>query len=50
MLKRGKITNTELTFKHKAATKVYAFVEDYEIQFGTPMRFLGMAVQTEFSC
>ena len=42
MLKKGKITNTELTFKHKAGDKVYDLSEEYESN-GT-MRFLGMAV------
>lgn len=42
MLKRGKITNAELTFKHKAGNKVYDLSEDYESN-GT-MRFMGLAV------
>lgn len=42
MLRKGKITNTELTFKHKAGDKVYDLSEEYESN-GT-MRFLGMAV------
>jgi hypothetical protein len=46
MLKKGKITNTELTFKHKAGNKVYDLSEKYESN-GT-MRFLGMAVILNF--
>lgn len=46
MLKKGKITNTELTFKHKAGNKVYDLSEEYESN-GT-MRFLGMAVILNF--
>ena len=42
MLRKGKITNTELTFKHKAGDKIYDLSEEYESN-GT-MRFLGMAV------
>ena len=42
MLRKGKITNTGLTFKHKAGDKVYDLSEEYESN-GT-MRFLGMAV------
>lgn len=42
MLRKGKITNTELTFKHKAGDNVYDLSEKYESN-GT-MRFLGMAV------
>lgn len=42
MLRKGKITNTELTFKHKAGDKVYDLSEEFESN-GT-MRFLGMAV------
>ena len=30
MLRKGKITNTELTFKHKAGDKVYDLSEEYE--------------------
>ena len=41
MLRKGKITNTELTFKHKVGDKVYDLSEEYESN-GT-MRFLGMA-------
>ena len=46
MLRRGKITNAELTFKHKAGEKVYDLSEEYESN-GT-MRFLGMAVILNF--
>lgn len=46
MLRKGKITNTELTFKHKAGEKVYDLSETYESN-GT-MRFLGMAVILNF--
>ena len=46
MLRRGKITHTELTFKHKAGDKVYNLSEEYESN-GT-MRFLGMAVILNF--
>ena len=46
MLRKGKITNTELTFKHKAGDKVYDLSEEYESN-GT-MRFLGMAVMLNF--
>ena len=46
MLKRGKITNSELTFKHKAGDKIYDLSEKYESN-GT-MRFLGMAVLLKF--
>ncbi|MGL5893587.1 MAG: AAA family ATPase [Bacteroidales bacterium] len=42
MLKRGKITNSELAFFHKAGNSLYELSEDYE-SAGT-MRFLGMAV------
>ena len=42
MLKKGKITNAELKFKHKAGDKIYDLTEEYESN-GT-MRFLGMAV------
>lgn len=42
MLRKGKIINTELTFKHKAGDNVYDLSEKYESN-GT-MRFLGMAV------
>ena len=46
MLRKGKIINTELTFKHKAGDKVYDLSEEYESN-GT-MRFLGMAVILNF--
>ena len=46
MLRRGKITHTELTFKHKAGDKVYDLSEEYESN-GT-MRFLGMAAILNF--
>ena len=46
MLRKGKITNTELTFKHKAGDKLYELSEEYESN-GT-MRFLGMAVILNF--
>jgi hypothetical protein len=46
MLRRGKIANTELTFKHKAGDRVYDLLEEYESN-GT-MRFLGMAVVLNF--
>ena len=46
MLKKGKITNTELTFTHKAGEKLYDLSEEYESN-GT-MRFLGMAVILNF--
>lgn len=46
MLRKGKITNMELTFKHKAGDKVYDLSEEYESN-GT-MRFLGMAVILNF--
>lgn len=46
MLRKGKITNTELTFKHNAGNKVYDLSEEYESN-GT-MRFLGMAVILNF--
>ena len=42
ILRKGKITNTELTFMHKVGDKVYDLSEEYESN-GT-MRFLGMAV------
>lgn len=42
MLKKGKITNTELTFTHRAGNSSYELSEEYESN-GT-MRFLGMAV------
>lgn len=46
MLKKGKITNTELTFNHKAGNGLYELSEEYESN-GT-MRFLGMAVILNF--
>lgn len=46
MLKKGKITNTELTFKHKVGDKMYDLSEEYESN-GT-IRFLGMAVILNF--
>ena len=46
MLRKGKITNTELTFKHKAGDNLYDLSEEYESN-GT-IRFLGMAVILNF--
>lgn len=46
MLKKGKITNTELTFTHKAGNDLYELSEEYESN-GT-MRFLCMAVILNF--
>lgn len=46
MLRKGTITNTELTFKHKVGDKLYDLSEEYESN-GT-MRFLGMAVILNF--
>ncbi len=46
MLKRGKITNAELTFKHKAGDGLYELSEEYESN-GT-MRFMGLAVILNF--
>ncbi|ADV45113.1 ATP/GTP-binding protein [Bacteroides helcogenes] len=46
MLKKGKITNAELTFKHKAGDSLYDLSEDYESN-GT-MRFMGLAVILNF--
>ena len=46
MLKKGKITNTELTFTHRAGNGSYELSEEYESN-GT-MRFLGMAVILNF--
>lgn len=46
MLRKGKITNEELTFKHKVGDKLYDLSEEYESN-GT-MRFLGMAVILNF--
>ncbi len=42
LLKRGKITNQELTFTHRAGDNLYDLSEEYESN-GT-MRFLGMSV------
>ena len=46
MLKKGKITNTKLSFKHKVGNNLYDLSEKYESN-GT-MRFLGMAVILNF--
>ena len=46
MLKKGKITNTELTFTHRVGNGSYELSEEYESN-GT-MRFLGMAVILNF--
>lgn len=46
LLKKGKITDSELTFKHKAGDSLYDLPEKYESN-GT-MRFLGMAVLLNF--
>ena len=46
MLRKGKITNTELTFKHKAGDSLYDLSEEYESN-GT-IRFWGMAVILNF--
>ncbi|WP_270585934.1 AAA family ATPase [Bacteroides caccae] len=46
MLKKGKITNTEFTFTHRAGNGSYELSEEYESN-GT-MRFLGMAVILNF--
>ena len=46
MLRKGKITNTELTFKHKAGDSLYELSEEYESN-GT-IKFLGMAVILNF--
>lgn len=46
MLRKGKITNAELTFKHKAGDNLYELPEEYESN-GT-IRFLGMAVILNF--
>ncbi len=46
MLRRGKITNTELTFRHKAGDNLYDLSEEYESS-GT-MRFMGLAVILNF--
>lgn len=42
MLKKGKLTNTELVFTHNAGDNLYSLSEEYESN-GT-IRFLGMAV------
>ena len=46
MLKKGKITNTELTFTHRTGNSLYELSEEYESN-GT-MRFLGMAIILNF--
>lgn len=46
ILRKGKITNTELTFKHKAGDSLYDLSEEYESN-GT-MRFMGLAVILNF--
>lgn len=46
MLKKGKITNTFLTFTHKAGNSLYDLPERYESN-GT-MRFLGLSVLLNF--
>lgn len=46
MLRKGKITNTELTFKHKVGDSVYDLSEAYESN-GT-IRFMGLAVILNF--
>lgn len=46
MLKKGKITNTELTFTHRIGNGLYELSEEYESN-GT-MRFLGMAIILNF--
>ena len=46
MLRKGKIINAELTFKHKAGNKVYDLSEEYESN-GT-IRFMGLAVILNF--
>lgn len=46
MLKKGKITNTELTFTHRTENGLYELSEEYESN-GT-MRFLGMAIMLNF--
>ena len=46
MLKKGKITNTELTFTHRTENGLYELSEEYESN-GT-MRFLGMAIILNF--
>lgn len=46
MLKKSKITNTELTFTHRTGNGLYELSEEYESN-GT-MRFLGMAIILNF--
>lgn len=46
MLKKGKITNTELTFTHRTGNSLYELSEEYESN-GT-MRFLGMGIILNF--
>ena len=46
MLKKGKITNTELTFTHRTVNSLYELSEEYESN-GT-MRFLGMGIILNF--
>lgn len=46
MLKKGKITNTELTFTYRTENGLYELSEEYESN-GT-MRFLGMAIILNF--
>ena len=46
MLKKGKITNTELTFTHRTENGLYELSEEYESN-GT-MRLLGMAIILNF--
>ena len=46
MLKKGKITNAELSFKHKAGDRLFELSEEYESN-GT-MRFMGLAVILNF--
>ncbi len=46
MLRRGRLTNAELTFKHRAGDSLYELSEEYESN-GT-MRFMGLAVILNF--
>lgn len=46
MLRKGKIINAELTFKHKAGNSLYDLSEEYESN-GT-IRFMGLAVILNF--
>lgn len=46
MLRKGKITNTELTFKHKVGDNIFDLPEEFESN-GT-MRFMGLAVILNF--